>query len=924
MARGVSVAELPVGTVTLLFTDIEGSTRLLQQLGDRYTDVLAQHDRLLRAAVDAHGGRVVDTQGDAFFVAFGRAADAVTAAAAAQRALAAHRWPDDAEPRVRMGLHTGEPTSSGGGYVGLDVHRGARICAAGHGGQVLLSDAVRALAGRALPEGVGLRDLGEHRLKDLQQPERIFQLVIPDLRSEFPAIRTLETRPNNLPAQATPLIGREREIEAARALLLREGVRLVTLTGPPGIGKTRLGLQLAAELLDHFPDGVFFVGLAPISDPSLVASVIAQTLDTREAGGRPAFQLLKDALRDKRRLLVLDNFEQILPAAPLVAELLGACPGLKVLVMSRAVLRLSGEHDFAVPPLLLPAQRPLPPLDQLTQYEAVRLFIERARAAKADFAVTNENAPAVAEICHRLDGLPLAIELAAVHIRLLSPPAMLARLGRRLPLLTGGARDRPGRQQTLRDTIAWSHDLLDRSEQRLFRRLAVFVGGCTLEAAEAVCTVEGDLGIDVLDGLGSLVDKSLLRQGEQEREPRFGLLETTREFALEQLQASGELVDLRRRHAAYFLGLAEEAELKLRTAEQDRWMARLESEHDNLRAVLAWSHTEAGEAQTGLRLAGALGWFWYVHGHHTEGRRWLDTVLAAGSGAAGTVRAKALAAAGQLVQRQAEYSRATAMIEEALALYRAAEDTSGVAWSLSLLAFFPQGSAERATALLEESLALYRASGDAWGIAWALGCWGFVATQRGDWERAAPLLDESLAMFRRLGHTWGIARALSYLGRVEHALGNQDRAAELFEESLPRLRALDDTWAIALALNWLGKLVLDRGDTERAGALQRESLALFRTLDDVWGIAACLDQLAYVASSEGNARRAVRLLGAAEALRGTTGTRPPRAVRVAHERAVADLRAALGEEAFTPAWAEGRAMTPEQAIVYAVSDSVSR
>ncbi len=916
--------ELPVGTVTLLFTDIEGSTRLLQQLGDRYADVLAQHDRLLRAAVDAHGGRVVDTQGDAFFVAFGRAVDAVTAAVAAQRALAAHRWPDDAEPWVRMGLHTGEPTSSGGGYVGLDVHRGARICAAAHGGQVLLSDAVRALAERALPERVGLRDLGEHRLKDLQQSEHIFQLVIPDLRSEFPAIQTLEARPNNLPAQATPLIGREREIEAARALLLREGVRLVTLTGPPGIGKTRLGLQLAADLLDHFPDGVFFVVLAPISDPSLVASVIAQTLDIREAGGRPASELLKDALRDTRRLLVLDNFEQILPAAPLVAELLGACPGLKVLVTSRAVLRLSGEYDFSVPPLLLPAQRPLPPLDQLTQYEAVRLFIERAQAAKADFAVTNENAPAVAEICHRLDGVPLAIELAAVRIRLVSPPAMLARLAHRLPLLTGGARDRPGRQQTLRDTITWSHDLLDRSEQRLFRRLAVFVGGCTLEVTEAVCTVGGDLGIDVLDGLGSLVDKSLLRQVEHQREPRFGMLETIREFALEQLQASGELGDLRRRHAAYFLGLAEEAEPKLRTAEQDRWLARLESEQDNLRAVLAWSQAEAGEAQTGQRLAGALGWFWYVHGHHTEGRRWLDTVLAAGGGAAGTVRAKALAAAGQLVQRQAEYGRATAMIEEALALYRAAEDTSGVAWSLSLLAFFPQGSAERATALLEESLALYRASGDTWGIAWALGCWGFVATQRGDWERAAQLLDDSLAMFRRLGHTWGIARALSFLGRVEHALGNHDRAAELFEESLPRLRALDDTWAIALELNGLGKLVLDRGDTKRAGALQRESLALFRALDDVWGIAACLDQLANVESSEGNARRAVRLLGAAEALRGTTGTRPPHAERATHERAVADLRAALGEEAFTTVWAEGQAMTLEQAIVYAVSDSVFR
>src|SRR5262245_54122968 len=920
----MATAALPAGTVTFLFTDIEGSTRLWERHPQAMPGAQMRHDALLREAIAGHGGRVFRPVGDGFCAAFPTAAAAAAAAAAAQRAQAAEGWGEIGRLPVRIALHTGVADLREGDYFGLALNRVARLLAAAHGGQVLLSEATAGLVRDALPEGATLRDLGEHRLRDLVRPEHVFQLLLPPLPADFPPLRTAATRPNNLPAQRTPLVGREREVADVHHHLVQPAVRLVTLTGPGGIGKTRLGLQIAAESLEDFADGAFFVSLAAIAEPDLVAPTIAAAFGLREAGQRPAATLVAEHLRDKRLLLVLDNFEQLLPAADLVAGLLDTCAGVTALVTSRAVLHVYGEHAYPVPPLALPGTRARPAAADLVACEAVRLFVERAQAARPDFALTDANAAAVAELCRQLDGLPLAIELAATRLRLLSPSSLLARLEHRLPLLTGGARDLPERQQTLRRTIAWSYDLLDAAEQRLFRRLAVFVGGCTLEAAEAVCAVEGDLGIDVLDGLGSLVDKSLLRQGEQEREPRFGLLETTREFALEHLQASGELGDLRRRHAAYFLGLAEEAELKLRTAEQDRWMARLESEHDNLRAVLAWSQTEAGEAQTGLRLAGALGWFWYVHGHHTEGRRWLDALLAAGSGAAGTVRAKALAAAGQLVQRQAEYGRATAMIEEALALYRAAEDTSGVAWSLSLLAFFPQGSAERATALLEESLALYRASGDAWGIAWTLGCWGFVATQRGDWERAALLLDESLATFRRLGHTWGIARALSFLGRVQHALGNHDRAAELFEESLPRLRALDDSWATAQALNWLGELVLDRGDTERAGALERESLALFRTLDDVWGIAACLDQLAYVANSEGNARRAVRLLGAAEALRGTTGTRPPRAERAAHERAVADLCAALGEGAFTTAWSEGRAMTPQQAIVYAVSNSVSR
>ncbi len=485
------MSQLPAGTVTLLFSDIEGSTRLLQRLADRYAEVLREHHRLLRLAFGAWDGIEVDNQGDSFFVAFPAAADAVVAAVTAQRALAGHPWPDGVSVRVRMGLHTGEPINIGERYIGVDVHRAARVGAAAHGGQVLLSRTTADLVARALPVGVALRDLGPHRLKDLEHPEHLYQLVVEGLPADFPPLRTLDSRPNNLPLAPTPFVGREREVAQVVALLRHADVRLLTLTGPGGTGKTRLGQRVAAELLDDFPDGVWFVDLAPITDPALVAATIARVLGVQEGADQPLVASLIEQLREKRLLLVLDNFEQVVGAALQVAEVLAACPGLKVLVTSRVALRLSREHEYPVPPLALPDPRRLPPLDRLSQYEAVRLFIERAQAVKPDFAVTNENAPAVAEICHRLDGLPLAIELAAARVKLLPPRALLARLGHRLQVLTGGARDLPARQQTLRGAIDWSYRLLAPEEQALFARLAVFVGGRTLEAAEAVCGGEG-------------------------------------------------------------------------------------------------------------------------------------------------------------------------------------------------------------------------------------------------------------------------------------------------------------------------------------------------------------------------------------------------------------------------------------------------
>jgi predicted ATPase/class 3 adenylate cyclase len=634
----------PTGTVTFLLTDIEGSTVLLERLGTAWGATLDTHHELVRSAIEGAGGQRVNTNGDAVFAVFARPPDAVAAAAAAQRALAAAEWPEGVRLRVRMGLHTGEAERAGQDYAGLDVHRTARICAAAHGGQVLLSSATHSLTERALPAGVRLRDLGEHRLKDLSRPERLHQLCIDELPAEFPPPRTLDAWRHPLPVQPTTFIGREREVAEARTLL--EGTRALTLTGPGGTGKTRLALQIATESSEAYRDRAVFVALAALRDPSLVAATVAAAVGVQEEAGRPILTSLTERLAGMEVLLVLDNYEQLLPAAPLVGELVAAGPGVRVLVTSRAPLRVAGEREYEVRPLALPDAAGAATPEELAESEAVALFVERARAIEPGFALGPENAAAVAAICTALDGLPLAIELAAARVRLLSPQAILERLGTSLPLLTGGPRDRPERQRTLRGAIQWSHDLLDPDGQTMFRWLAAFAGGWTFEAAEAVCSPAGGATLDTLETLDELVQHSLARRDDGASEPRFRMLQTIREFGLERLAESGEEPEIHERHAQFFLTLAEKAGGELTGPGQAVWLDRLACDHDNLRAALRWS-VDADRAETGLLIAAAIWRFWQLRDHLAEGEARLTELLDAPSAAAATparaAGAKALA-----------------------------------------------------------------------------------------------------------------------------------------------------------------------------------------------------------------------------------------------------------------------------------------
>jgi predicted ATPase/class 3 adenylate cyclase len=956
--------ERPTGTVTFLFTDIEGSTTRWEHHPEVMREALARHDALLRSVIIAHGGFVFKMVGDAVYAAFAVAADAVAAAVAAQRAVAGETWGEVGPLRVRMALHTGAAQSRDDDYFGPTLNRVARVLSTGYGGQVLLSAATLELVRDALSAGVSVQDLGEHALKDLLRPEHIFQLTIPNLTGEFPALKSLSRRPHNLPVQPTPFLGREREVAGVCALLSRPEVRLLTLTGPGGIGKTRLSLQVAAEVSDQFADGVFFVALAPLSDAELVMPTIMQTLSISEVGGQPLLVLLKAALKDKHLLLLLDNFEQVMRAAVQVAELLAACPKLKIIVTSRMVLHVQAEREFVVPSLSLPDPKRLPDLGTLSQCEAVALFIERSQAVKPDFAVTNANAPAVAAICVRLDGLPLAIELAAARSKLLPPQALLARLSQRLAVLTSGARDVPARHQTLRNTIAWSYDLLGAAEQQLFRRLSVFVGSCTLEAIEALCNALDSGAEEVLDSVTSLLDKSLLQQTEQEgEEPRLSMLETIREFGLEVLAMCGEMEVTRQAHAQYYLALAEEAEPELAGPQQGVWLERLEREHDNLRAALQWSVKQGGVGQhmeMVLRLSGALWWFWLVRGHLSEGGQWLEKALMESEGSMTLARARALQGLGEVAFNQGNYGQAEKRCRESLAIFRELGDRKNIALSLDILGLVAEWSRNYTAAysLIEEALALYKELGDKRGLAYTLGALAYATSHQGEYARARSLAEESLALFREVGDKAGITYALSRLVEVmlfqgdlarahsllrgslvlSRELGDKGGIAEsldlsgqiacyqdayatassLFEESLAVQRELGDKAGIAHSLSHLGRVAAIQGDYTAAHPLYKESLGIAREAGDKELVASGLEGLAGVVAAQGEPAWAARLWGAAEAVREVIGVPIPPVERANYERAVAAARAQLGKKAFAAAWAEGRATPLEQGIANAL------
>jgi predicted ATPase/class 3 adenylate cyclase len=940
--------DLPDGIITFLFTDIEGSTRLWEHDPEVMRESLIRHDQFIESIIHQHGGILVKPrgEGDSHFAVFARATEAVTTAVILQQLLVTEFWYADNPLKVRIALHTGEADLRDNDYYGTVVNRCARLRSIGHGGQILLSQATYELVRDDLPADVTLRYMGTHRLRDLQRPERVFQLLHPNLPAEFPPLRSLNTIPNNLPQQLTSFVGREHEMKEVIQLL--KTTRLLTLTGTGGCGKTRLALQVSAELLENYPDGVWFIDLAPITDPNLIPQAVAKVLSVKEEAGRPLPDTLLDFLKNKTTLLVFDNYEHLIVARGLLAVLLqNSNPTLQVLTTSREILSIVGEVVWRVPSLSTPSLNHLPPLESLTQYEAVRLFIERAMLARPSFTVTNANAPAVAQICQRLDGIPLAIELAAARVRILSVEQINQRLNERFRLLTGGSRNLLPRQQTLRALIDWGYNLLTVTEQQLFRRLSVFLGGWTLEAVETICTGDGIDELEVLDLLAALVDKSLvvMEEGEENR-LRYRLLETLRQYGQEKLLAANEATEYERRYRSYFTNLVETAEPHLQGADAGFWLEQLDLEHNNLRSALN-GYDSQNEAAAEVRLVISLAKFWILRGHWAEGRQWLEKVLKKALTKTAADRSTVLSELGDIAIRQGDYATARSVYEECLQIQRQLADQSGIAkhlfnvgtvalcqgdyvvarsfyeeslqiqrqlvdqpgignllFTLGIIAE-NQNDFELAHSLYQESLERLQVSGDQYFTSYLLNSFGSLAEKQGDFETAQTFYQQSLEIRQQLGDRQGLAYSFSSFGTLAEKQGNYEIAQSRFQDALQIQRELGDQYGIALSLRNLGSVAERQNDLDRARAFYMESLQICQALQEKLGLAACLEGLARVLSTS-HFEQAAQLFGAAATLREALSCPIFPLERDRHRQAVSTLQTQMGEDEFANAWAKGQ------------------
>ena len=954
--------QLPTGTVTLLFTDIEGSTNLLQRLGERYAGVLKECRRLLRLAFQQGHGYEVDTQGDAFFVVFERAADAVSAAVNAQRALFQAHWPGGEVVRVRMGLHTGEPQPLDEGYVGLDVHRAARIMSTAHGGQVVLSQATRTTVAHDLPAEVGLRDLGEYQLKDISGLSRLYQLVVPDLPANFPPLST--PRPHqpfqNLPSATTSFVGREQEVALVSERLRQRDVRLLTLLGTAGVGKTRLALQAAERLNSAFADGICFVPLEQISDVDGVVPGIAQALHIQEEKDGTLLEQLIATVQERALLLILDNFEHVISARSVVIDLLGACPKLKILVTSRAMLHVRAEHLLEVSPFALPEPQNLVDLTALSHNASIALFVQRAQAVQPGFQLTENTGPAIAEICRSLDGIPLAIELAAARLRHFSPQSLIANLKQGLAFLQGESHDVPARQRTLQAAIAWSYDLLSATEQRVFRRLAVPVQGVTLEAAEHICALAGTLEGSVGEALEALVDQSIVQRQERESgEVYFGMLQTLREYGLERLTEVGELEATQAAHAVYTLSWLERIAPLLLGAEQARWLDRLDRAYENVRLALEWllerAQGEVARGDQALRICIALLSFWEIRGYIGEGLAFLERGLRVSPDVALLVRAQALHGAGFLALMQDDNARVETFLRESQLLFRESGDKAGMANILRLqgslamsrnayklarrlleeslqvsreLGDLPriastrkalaevaiaQGNYPQARSLMEEDLVSYQASGERYSTAYPLYFLARIHFLAGDdLAEAQSLAEECRALFKEVGNRRLVAYARHVLGQILLIQGEESRARSALEASLATFRVLKERSAIGDVLLALGRLAQVQGDHEAAQDCYTESWHVLRSIGATEPSVSCLEGYGEVLIAQGATKKAVQLWATAATVRATIIAPMPPVYRASYRQAVALARQRLGDEAFQSAWAEGHDTSLEQ------------